>query len=245
MSPISPPRHHALSSASTLLTLLTTTILHIPSSTAQQIGNLTPEIHPLLPTQLCTSTGGCKTLKTSIVADALNGARPFHLASDPSISCSNPQALINTTGTPSLCPESESESDPSTCLAQNCVLEGLDYGSIGVATRGSALTLRQYLFNGEQYEAVSPRVYLLGEDGVNYAGLRLLNQELSFDVDVSRLGCGMNGALYLSEMSVDGGRSASEGVNPAGAEYGTGYCDAQCFTNVPWINGLVGSPSCY
>jgi cellulase len=83
--------------------------------------------------------------------------------------------------------------------------------------------------------SVSPRVYLLDESGKNYDLLKLLNQELSFDVDVSSLVCGMNGALYLSEMLKSGGRS---NLNPAGAQYGTGYCDAQCFTN-PWINGVA------
>jgi cellulase len=79
---------------------------------------------------------------------------------------------------------------------------------------------------------------LLAEDGENYEGLRLLNQELAFDVDLSRMECGMNGALYLSEMDLSGSRSE---LNPAGATYGTGYCDAQCF-RVGWINGLVRSP---
>lgn len=211
-----------------LWTSILFTTLRLPSAaTAQQIGTAIPEVHPLFPTQFCTTSGGCTTRQTLLVADALNGARPFHSVSDPSVSCDTPQALNDT----ALCP------DEATC-ARNCALEGVDYGSIGVATRGSALTLRQYLFNGDAYEAVSPRVYLLAEDGENYEGLRLLNKELAFDVDVSRLGCGMNGALYLSEMGLDGGRSEA---NPAGARYGTGYCDAQCFTTVPWINGLVSA----
>ncbi|RMX97416.1 hypothetical protein D0867_12788 [Hortaea werneckii] len=44
-------------------------------------------------------------------------------------------------------------------------------------------------------------------------------------------------------MEADGGRSH---LNPAGATYGTGYCDAQC-PNLPWINGVAntnGSGSC-
>lgn len=54
-------------------------------------------------------------------------------------------------------------------------------------------------------------------------------------VDVSNLPCGMNGALYLSEMEASGGRSS---LNPAGATYGTGYCDAQCFSTA-WVNGVA------
>lgn len=71
-------------------------------------------------------------------------------------------------------------------------------------------------------------MFLLGEDARNYELMRLVNMELAFNVDVSKLGCGMNGALYLSEMDVSGSRSD---LNPAGAAYGTGECDAQCFQN--------------
>jgi hypothetical protein len=40
----------------------------------------------------------------------------------------------------------------------------------------------------------------------------------------------MNGALYLSEMHMSGGRNE---YNP-GASYGGGYCDAQCFSTNAW-----------
>jgi len=52
-------------------------------------------------------------------------------------------------------------------------------------------------------------------------------QEFTFDVDVSQLPCGLNGALYFSEMPADGGMSKYP-ANKAGAKYGTGYCDSQC-----------------
>jgi cellulase len=188
------------------------------ATTAQKIGTNVPEVHPKLQTQFCTTSGGCVTRQTSLVTDAL--ARPFHLTGDPSVSC-NP---LNQT----ICP------DAATC-AKNCELEGVEYGSLGVMTSGTAVTLRQYLFDGTQFKSVSPRLYLLAEDDKNYQLLKLVNQELSYDVDVSQLGCGMNGALYLSEMDASGSRSD---LNPAGAQYGTGYCDAQCF-NTTFINGLV------
>ncbi len=60
------------------------------------------------------------------------------------------------------------------------------------------------------------------------------NREFTFDVDVSTLPCGVNGALYLVEMQKDGGKSYPN--NKAGAKYGTGYCDAQC-PHPTWING--------
>jgi cellulase len=194
--------------------------IFVVAALAQKIGSLIPEVHPRLRTQFCTAAGGCVDRDTSLVTDAL--ARPFHAVGDPSVSCNG--RVPNAT----LCP------DAATC-AQNCVLEGVEYGSIGVLTSGSALTLRQYLFDGEKHKSVSPRVYLLAEDDMNYEMLKLVNQEISFDVDVSQLACGMNGALYLSEMDASGSRGP---LNPAGAQYGTGYCDAQCF-NTTFINGIV------
>jgi len=55
-------------------------------------------------------------------------------------------------------------------------------------------------------------------------------------VDVSQLPCGLNGALYFVEMDADGGM-AKYPTNRAGAQYGTGYCDAQCPHDMKWING--------
>ncbi|KAH8896698.1 endoglucanase EG-1 precursor [Thozetella sp. PMI_491] len=187
---------------------------------AQLIGNSTPEVHPKLPTQFCTKAAGCVTRQTTLVTDALS--RNVHKVDDLSVSCVNP------TLSPTLCP------DAATC-AQNCALEGVDYTSTGVLTQGTALTLRQYVFDGQTHKSVSPRLYLLAEDDKNYEGLKLVNQELSFDVDVSKLACGMNGALYLSEMDLSGSRSA---MNPAGAQYGTGYCDAQC-PALTFMNGMA------
>lgn len=118
------------------------------------------------------------------------------------------------------------------CSGTNCVIEGIaDYESHGVTTDGGAINLLQ-LVNGQ---SVSPRVYLLEETETAYEMLKLTGNELSFDVDVSKLPCGMNGALYLSEMGADGGQSEA---NPAGAPYGTGYCDAQCYTQT-FIDGEV------
>lgn len=200
---------------------LATVLLHFYSlSVAQKIGTAIPEVHPKIQTKSCTTAGGCVERQTFLVTDALS--RPFHAVGNLDVPCSP----VNNT----LCP------DAATC-AQNCELEGVEYGSLGVLTSGSALTMRQYLFDGAAFQSVSPRLYLLAEDEKNYELLKLVNQELTYDVDVSQLGCGMNGALYLSEMDASGSRSD---LNPAGAQYGTGYCDAQCF-NVSFINGLVCS----
>lgn len=44
------------------------------------------------------------------------------------------------------------------------------------------------------------------DDSNNYEMFILKNQEFTFDVDVSGLPCGVNGALYFVEMAKDGGK---------------------------------------
>ncbi len=76
---------------------------------------------------------------------------------------------------------------------------------------------------------VGSRMYVMDE-GANedkYKLFYLKNREFSFDVDVSELQCGMNGAMYFCEMDQDGGKGLG-GDNDAGAKYGTGR-----FTKVP------------
>ncbi|KAI7216650.1 putative endo-beta-1,4-glucanase [Hortaea werneckii] len=199
----------------------------LPLSTAQQVGRV-PEWHPRLKTQSCTKHG-CVDHYTSVVLDAL-----AHPIKDIYTGAS----CVNSSGSydPSICPTEEE-------CAQRCALEGIDYAQHGVYTWGDTMKLQHYINIDGSLTSVSPRVYLLEPSGYNYQFLRLLNQEFSFTVDVSDLPCGENGALYLSEMEADGGRSH---LNPAGATYGTGYCDAQC-PNLPWINGVAntnGSGSC-
>lgn len=128
----------------------------------------------------------------------------------------------------SLCP------DPVTC-ASNCALDGADYaGTYGVKTSGKDLTLG-FVTQGPYSKNVGSRLYMM-EDENNYKIFKLLNQEFTFDVDVSNLPCGLNGALYFVEMAADGGASEYSG-NKAGAKYGTGYCDAQCPHDLKFING--------
>jgi cellulose 1,4-beta-cellobiosidase len=52
-------------------------------------------------------------------------------------------------------------------------------------------------------------------DGDNYQMFKLPNKEFTFDVDVSNLPCGLNGALYFTEMDANGGKG--KGANSAGA----------------------------
>lgn len=188
---------------------------------AQQPGSSTPEVHPKLPTWKCTTSGGCVQQDTSVVLDW--NYRWIHTATG-STSCTTSSGVD-----PTLCP------NEATC-AQNCVIEGATYSSSGIAVSGDAMTMKQYVTNNGTTSNASPRVYLLGPDG-NYVLMKLLGQELSFDVDLSTLPCGENGALYLSEMDASGGRSP---YNTGGANYGSGYCDAQCPVQT-WMNGTLNT----
>ncbi|KAJ0120789.1 glycosylhydrolase family 7-1 [Diaporthe amygdali] len=188
---------------------------------AQQPGTVTPEVHPQLTTSKCTTTGGCVEQNTSVVLDW--NYRWIHTADYASCTTSTG---INST----LCP------DQATC-SQNCLIEGANYTGAGIVTSGSSMTLSQYVPSASGLSSVSPRVYLLDNDNSNYVSFQLLGQELTFDVDLSTLPCGQNGALYLSEMDITGGRSE---LNTGAANYGAGYCDAQCPVET-WKNGTLNT----
>jgi hypothetical protein len=108
-------------------------------------------------------------------------------------------------------------------------------GTYGIIASGDSLQL-----NFVTGSNVGSRVYLMNEANTEYQSLKLLNQEFTFDVDLSNLGCGINGALYFSQMPLDGGASEYPN-NKAGAAYGTGYCDSQCPQDIKFINGAVSS----
>lgn len=69
---------------------------------------------------------------------------------------------------------------------------------------------------------------------LKYQMFTLLNQEFSFDVDVSNLPYGLNSASYLVGMNEDGGM-AKYSTNKAGAKYGTDYYDTQCPYDIKFI----------
>lgn len=189
-------------------------------ATAQSPGDK-PEVHPKLTTWECTKESGCVSKDTFVVLDSL--AHPVFQKDAPQYDCGSWGNPPNATA----CPDAE------TCQ-ENCIMQGIeDYTEFGIFTEGGALTLDMLSPDGEKQ--LSPRVYLLGEDEKHYEMLQLTGKEFTFDVDVSKLPCGMNGALYLSEMPADGGLTE---LNEAGAYWGTGYCDAQCYTT-PFISGEV------
>lgn len=194
---------------------------------AQQVGTNVPETHPTMTSQKCTASG-CTTQQTKIVLDSnwrwLHSTKGF-------TNCYTGNAWDAT-----LCP------NPTTC-ATNCAMEGADYpGTYGINSAGNSLTLK-FVTSGAQ-KNIGSRVYLMADD-TKYQMFSLKGQEFSFDVDVSNLPCGLNGAVYFAAMDADGGM-AKYTANKAGAKYGTGYCDAQCPHDMKFINGEVcTSESCF
>lgn len=189
----------------------------------QLVGTYQTETHPKLPFQRCTKSGGCIDVSEGqIVLDA-NWRWTHH--KDSSTNC-----YTGNTWDTSVCP------DGKTCAA-NCAVDGADYtGNYGISVAGNALTLK-FVTNNSNGKNIGSRVYLMNSDS-QYELFKVLNQEFTFDVDVSNLPCGLNGALYFSEMDADGGLAKFPG-NKAGAKYGTGYCDSQCPKDIKFINGEV------
>lgn len=191
---------------------------------AAQSPDNTTEGRPKLTTYKCTTSGGCVAQNNSIVLDS--SQHHIYQLNNPDYGCGDWGSAANETA----CPDLE------TCQ-QNCILEGIpDYTAHGVSTNGSDLTLLMLGDDGSEY---SPRLYLLNEAEDAYEMLQLTGQEFTFDVDMSKLPCGMNSALYTVEMEAKGGQGSGD-VAVAGAPYGTGYCDAQCYTT-PFQNGVVSN----
>lgn len=203
----------------------TATLLALRVALAQRGGSPGPtasqEKHPPLDVQRCSSGNGCSQEQLAVVLDA--NWRQL-LAPDGETNCYEAgkwHAMH--------CP------DGANC-ASSCSLVDLgpaDYQSIyGVTGTGDSVHLKYVNPEG----SIGSRLYLM-EDESSYKMFKLKNKEFAFDVDVSNLPCGLNGALYFVEMPRDGGKG--EGYNTAGAKYGTGYCDAQCPKDLHFIGGMA------
>jgi len=118
-----------------------------------------------------------------------------------------------------------------------CALDGIDldtykqvYGVVAQVNNGVQLTY------ANPKGSIGSRLYAMANPQT-YRVFHLLNREFTFDVDLSHLPCGLNGALYFVEMPANGGRGRRG--NKAGAKYGTGYCDAQCPRDTKFPGGVA------
>ncbi|KAJ3365718.1 hypothetical protein HDU91_002086 [Kappamyces sp. JEL0680] len=188
----------------------------VPSgSGAIRFGSATPNYNPPFP----ISVDG-KSISTSLTIDA--NWRWVH-NKDGYTNCYSDKSW-----NPTYCP------DPATCAA-SCLLEGVSkdqyVGTYGVHTQGNAVTL-DLVTNSN----VGSRLFLLDNSDANaYYGFNLLNRELSFTVDVSKLGCGLNGALYFVSMDT---KNPNPDPQAAGPAYGVGYGDAQCPNDIKYVGGV-------
>lgn len=187
---------------------------------AQKACTSTTETKPSLSWSTCTTDAGCTDTTSDVTIDA--NWRWTHDV-DGYDNC-----YTGNTWDADLCPDDE------TC-ATNCCVDGADYETTyGISSSGDALTL-SFVTTSAQTN-IGSRTFLMGSDD-EYQTFELLGKEFTFDVDVSGLPCGLNGALYFVAMDADGGLSKYSG-NEAGAAYGTGYCDAQCPRDLKFINGV-------
>lgn len=130
------------------------------------------------------------------------------------------------------CPNSQS------CI-QNCFVAGVEQSeyenTYGVRSieNGKGVSI-QFVTKHQYGTTVGSRLYLLDEQGQNYFPINPLGKEVSFMLDNSQIPCGVNHAVYFTQIPLDGSSSA-------GAAYGTGYGDAQCPRDIKLINGVVNT----
>jgi len=192
--------------------------LLLPSvALAQDICSTKSESSPEFAIQQCTSAGCSANGNTGLVIDA--NWRYLH-ETEGYKNCYTGDAWDTT-----LCP------DPESC-AQNCCLDGVDYsGDSGIKAVSGGVSLG-FVTTTQYGKSVGSRLYVT--EGDEYMQFNMLDKEISFDVDVSELECGMNGAVYFVEMDKNGEMG---GDNKAGVARGTGYCDGQCARDIKFSDG--------
>ena len=190
------------------------------STSAWQIGTEQSETHPKMTWQRCTGTGGtsCTTVNGEIVIDA--NWRWLHEVGGYE-NCYEGNAW-----------SSEFCATNADCV-KNCAIEGSDYsGTYGITTSGSQLTIK-FITKGQYSTNIGARTYLMASQNA-YEMFDLVGNEFTFDVDLSALPCGLNGALYFVSMP-------ENGQGTPGAKYGTGYCDAQCARDLKFVDGKANA----
>ena len=199
---------------------LVTLLFFLGLTAAQQVGILQNETHPRLKWSRCTVDGGCDKVDGEIVMDA--EWRWLHQV-DSYRSCYSGNTWDDT-----VCNSVEN-------CTNICALEGAQYAEVyGVKTANDSVSLKLKTNFDFAYN-IGSRLFLM-ESKKRYQMFTLMNNELAFDIDLSTVECGINSALYFVPMDPDGGQ-AKYPTNKAGAEYGTGYCDASCPRSLRFVAG--------
>ncbi|KAK4031492.1 glycoside hydrolase [Parachaetomium inaequale] len=185
---------------------------------SQAVGNQQTETHPKITWKKCSSGGSCSSVNAEVVIDA--NWRWLHDANQKN--CYDGNKWTDACSTATDC-------------ATKCQIEGANYGTTyGASTSGDSLSLK-FVTKHEYGTNIGSRFYLMN-GASKYQMFTLMNNEFTFDVDLSTVECGLNSALYFVAMEEDGGM-ASYPSNKAGAKYGTGYCDAQCARDLKFVGG--------
>ena len=195
-------------------------LFYLGLTAAQKVGNLQNETHPRLQWSSCAAGGGCEKRDGELTLDA--DFRWLHRV-DNYMSC-----YEGNTWNERFCSTVEN-------CTNTCALEGADYAKVyGVKTANDSVSLR-FRTNFDFAYNVGSRLFLM-ESKHRYQMFTLTDNELACDVDLSTVECGINSALYFVPMDPHGGR-ARYPTNAAGAQYGTGYCDASCPRSLRFVGG--------
>lgn len=189
-------------------------------ASGQQAGTQKSNHHMPMPLSECTSSG-CVTVSKTLTVDA--NWRWTHAASGYN------NCYSGNKWDPTLCP------DGAAC-AENCALGAIPEdewsGTLGIKKESEGVSLG-FVTQSAYAKNVGSRLYML-ESESEYKMFKMLNKEMSFDVDLKNMPCGLNAAIYFVEMDSTGNAG---GANKAGAAYGTGYCDGQCARDVKFVKG--------
>jgi cellulose 1,4-beta-cellobiosidase len=170
---------------------------------AQAVGKQQTETHPKMTWKKCTGKASCTAVSGEVVIDS--NWRWLHDSNGKNCYDGN---------------EWTSACSSATDCASKCQIEGANYGTTyGASASGDALTLK-FVTKHEYGTNIGSRFYLMN-GATKYQMFTLMNNEFTFDVDLSTVECGLNAALYFVAMEEDGGM-AKYSSNKAGAKYGTG-----------------------
>lgn len=200
---------------------------------AQQIGTLLREVHPKLNWSRCSVEEGCRQVNAEITLDA--DLRWLHYVDDY-FNCFSGGVSGQGGYWDDKCLSYENDRYQYYCT-DHCALEGAGSNyKDGMKTDDDSLSLK-YHIQWDFADTMNNRVYLMKDEHL-YQTFTLMDSEVAFDVDLSKVPCGLNAAFRFLAMDEDGGM-ARYPSQKAGAKYGTGFCDASCSRSVRFPGGKV------